>query len=183
MPWRPLIMAVGSIFLLAVAIRYGMSSHVEVKRLSDFGGHTLYLSWIILSVVLMFGRGLRCHDSKRVCLWPVTAGLVTALCVESLKYVTQLRRPDGTPDGFPSGHTTFAYALAWLLSRIYPRLGPLWFGVAVSIGWSRVEGHAHFPYQVLWGAILGTAIGWWVSRGPSVSRSDLTPETKQKTQA
>ena len=89
-------------------------------------------------------------------------------------------RPDGAPSGLPSGHTTFAFPRAGLLTQAFPRGTPLWFAVAIAIGWSRVEGHAHFPYQVLCGAFLGTAVGWLIShkiaRPPSGAR--LAPETK-----
>ncbi len=114
-----------------------------------------------LALVLLLWRGAR--GPKRLLWWPLLVAVLTPLCVEGLKRATRLPRPDGDPSGFPSGHTTFAFALAWLLMQSYPRLAPLWFAVAISIGWSRVEGHAHFPYQVLWGAFLGTVIGWGIS--------------------
>jgi len=84
--------------------------------------------------------------------------------VEVLKRATGLPRPDGDPTGFPSGHTTFSFAIAWLLTQTNPKLAPLWYAVAVAIGWSRVEGDAHFPYQVLCGAVLGTLLAWGISR-------------------
>ena len=123
----------------------------------DFCSHTLYQSLVGLALVLLLWRGAQ---GEKYCFWWV--GLTTALtplCVEGLKQWTRLPRPDGEPTGFPSGHTTFAFALAWLLMQAYPRVTPLWFAAAVTIGWSRVEGHAHFPYQVLCGAFLGTVIG------------------------
>ncbi|MBV9863921.1 MAG: phosphatase PAP2 family protein [Abitibacteriaceae bacterium] len=65
-----------------------------------------------------------------------------------------------TMSGFPSGHATFAFGLAWLIYQRYPRLAPLWFALAVLIGWSRVEVHAHYTYQVLGGAIIGSFLAW-----------------------
>ena len=97
-------------------------------------------------------------------VWGLLAvSLLSALCVEGLKRATGLPRPDGEPTGFPSGHTTVVFALARLLAQASPRLAPLGYGIAVSVGWSRVEGHAHFPYQVLCGALLGTVIGGGVT--------------------
>ena len=138
----------------------------------DFGSHTLYQSFLGLALVLLVWRGV--HGLKRLLWWPPLVAVLTPLCVEGLKRATRLPRPDGDPSGFPSGHTTFAFALAWLLMQSYPRLAPLWFAVAIAIGWSRVEGHAHFPYQVLCGAFFGTIIGWGIShkiaRPPSGAR-------------
>jgi membrane-associated phospholipid phosphatase len=128
---------------------------------SDFGSHTLYQSFIGLALVLLLWRGTR--GQKWLLWWPLLVAVLTPLCVEGLKRATRLPRPDGDPSGFPSGHTTFAFGLAWLLTQVYPRGTPLWFAVAVAIGWSRVEGHAHFPYQVLCGAFFGTVIGWLIS--------------------
>ena len=144
----------------------------------DFCSHTLYQSLIGLALILLLGRGAR--SSRRYFWWVGLAASVTPLCVEGLKRLTRLPRPDGEPSGFPSGHTTFSFALAWLLMQAYPRGTPLWFGIAIAIGWSRVEGHAHFPYQVLCGAFLGTAVGWIIShkiaRPPSGAM--LAPVTK-----
>lgn len=111
----------------------------------------------VASVLLLaFSRVRR---DQRCLEWLLRVALATVLSVEGLKSLTGLPRPDGHPTGFPSGHTTAMFALAWLLARIHPRLSPLWFAVAVSVGWARMEGKAHFPYQVICGAILGTIIG------------------------
>ncbi len=144
----------------------------------DFCSHTLYQSFIGLALVLLVWAGVR--GRKWLLWWPASVAVLTPLLVEGLKNATRLPRPDGEPTGFPSGHTTFAFALAWLLTRAFPRLTPLWFAIAVAIGWSRVEGHAHFAYQVLCGAVFGTTIGWLISqkiaRPPSGAR--VAPVTK-----
>lgn len=59
----------------------------------------------------------------------------------------------------PSGHTSFSFAAATTLSLIYPRwyvIAPayLW---AASVGFSRLYVGAHFPSDVLAGAVIGTA--------------------------
>ena len=163
---RTLLLPLAAGLLLAFACYFGRSPRPDVHHLSDFGGHTLYQSFIGVAAVLLLWRGFR-DGPKTLLWWPPAVALGCGGCVEGLKDLTRLPRPQGDPTGFPSGHTTFAFALAWLLTRTYPRLAPLWYGVAVGIGWSRVEGNAHFPYQGLWGAALGTGIGWAVSRiGP-----------------
>ena len=161
---RPFLWPLGGGLLLAFACYHLLSPSHPVHRAGDFCSHTLYQSFIGLTIVLLLWRGFRSH-AKRLLWWPVAASLGVFLCVQILKTATRLPRPDGQRDGFPSGHTTYVFALAWLLSQTFPRLSPLWYGLAVSVGWSRVEGHAHFPYEALWGAFFGTIIGWWVSHG------------------
>jgi len=142
---------------LAAAISHPLWKIRDAQLTGDFLSHTAYQSFMWMTALLVLWRGA--HGAKRLLWWPLLAGLILPICVEGLKRATRLPRPDGDPSGFPSGHTTTSFALAWLLMRAYPRGAPLWFGLAVSIGWSRIEGHAHFPYQVLCGAFLGTLIG------------------------
>lgn len=68
-----------------------------------------------------------------------------------------------TSTSFPSNHTAAAFAMAYLVLRLYP----WWPNIAVIytmaalIGLSRVYLREHFPLDVLGGAALGT----WVSHG------------------
>lgn len=60
---------------------------------------------------------------------------------------------------FPSGHTSIAFATATSLSLVYPRWyvavpAYLWAG---AVGYSRMYVGAHYPSDVLVGAVLGTA--------------------------
>jgi len=157
-----LLKPLGAFLLLAVFTQLTWPSH-PVHRVGDFGSHTLYQSFIGLAAALLIWRGLRAGP-RLLLWWPPAVAVGCGLCVEALKRATHLPRPDGDPTGFPSGHTTFSFALAWLLTRTHPKLATLWYAVAVAIGWSRVEGDAHFPYQVLCGAALGTLVGWAISR-------------------
>lgn len=68
-------------------------------------------------------------------------------------------RPNGDIGGFPSGHTTHAFAMAFVLTTIFPRFGWVWYFTAGLISWSRVESLWHTPFQVTAGVFLGIAIG------------------------
>ncbi len=160
--WAALLWPFGAFLLLALCTQLTWPSHA-VHRAGDFGSHTLYQSFMGIAAALLIWRALR-TGPKRLLWWPPAVAAGTGLCVEVLKRATHLPRPDGDPTGFPSGHTTFSFAIAWLLTRTHPKLAPLWYVVAVGIGWSRVEGEAHFPYQVLCGAALGTLLAWAISR-------------------
>ncbi len=68
-----------------------------------------------------------------------------------------------TNASFPSNHTAAAFAVAYLVLRLYP----WWpnvvviYSIATLIGLSRVYLREHFPLDVVGGAVLGT----WVSHG------------------
>ncbi len=78
-----------------------------------------------------------------------------------------LPRPSGTDGGFPSGHTAAAVVVAWLLSeRFGAKWSPVVYAVASAIAWSRIADGAHYPYQVLAGAVLGFGVAWVLGTEP-----------------
>lgn len=169
-PFRPLFfwpLAAG--LLLALVIFPAIWPSHSIHKVGDFFSHTGYNGFIGLAAGLLLWRGLRAGP-RLAAWWLLADSLLTPLCVEGLKAITRLPRPvdqDGHVglNGFPSGHTTYSFALAWLLTQIHPRLAPLWYLWAVTIGWSRIEGGAHFRYQVLVGAALGTGVAWAITHG------------------
>ncbi len=97
-------------------------------------------------------------------------------------------RPDGSPGGFPSGHATHSFAMAFLLTMLFPRFALLWYSSAVAISWSRIETFAHSGGQVAVGVILGVSIGWimvarWLQRHAAVLQATpahLEPATSER---
>jgi membrane-associated phospholipid phosphatase len=79
---------------------------------------------------------------------------------------------------WPSGHTTLAFASAVFLASVYGDYHPdstsryyVWGGAlltAAAVGFMRFEAGAHFPTDILSGALLGSTLGWLV---PFVHRS------------
>ncbi len=64
---------------------------------------------------------------------------------------------------FPSGHTVTAFAVAAALNVLYPK--KLWwlYGLAAYAGLTRVYVGAHFPSDVLAGALAGALTGFAVA--------------------
>ena len=56
---------------------------------------------------------------------------------------------------FPSSHATNIFAQAALFSFTYRRFTPLFAFLALLVGYSRVYVGVHFPFDVLFGAVVG----------------------------
>ena len=126
----------------------------------------IYQAYIIISIGLLLNPLTRKRWTRPIGWWALDVSICTLLISQSLKLAVRAPRPSGTGSlsGFPSGHTMFAFALAWLVLQIHPRLGPVWFAIAVAVGWSRVDTQAHFTYQVLCGAAFGTLLGLLITQ-------------------
>jgi undecaprenyl-diphosphatase len=63
-----------------------------------------------------------------------------------------------TDPAFPSGHAATSFAGATMLSAFAPRYRVVFFLLAAGIAFSRVYVGVHWPFDVLAGAALGTAL-------------------------
>ena len=135
--------------------------------------------WIALALVLAIVW-------RRPWLFVLVAGAdaVADLLAGGLKVVTDVERPayryaeprplvhvphDGS---FPSGHTSTSFACATILTLAFPRAAPGFFLLALAIGFSRIYVGAHYPLDVVGGAVLGILIAVALSRALRVSSAD-----------
>jgi undecaprenyl-diphosphatase len=65
---------------------------------------------------------------------------------------------------FPSGHTGSSFASAWILSTVWPGRSPVFYAIASTVGLSRIYVGAHYPGDVVSGALLGTMLSEAVRR-------------------
>ncbi len=68
---------------------------------------------------------------------------------------------------FPSAHTATAFGLAMGLSRLYPQGRTLFLIFAILAGLQRIVAQAHFPTDVVVGAMVGILIGSLLQRDGS----------------
>ena len=132
--------------------------------------------WIWL-LGLVLARMLGVSDSKRAFQLAVPCVLGATSMVEwPIKSVFRRRRPfidvvralviGRRPDGwsFPSGHTAAAFSGAWIVSTVWPKRAPIFFGLASCVGFSRIYVGAHYPGDVFSGAALGMALAELIRR-------------------
>ncbi|MEZ5289376.1 MAG: phosphatase PAP2 family protein, partial [Vicinamibacterales bacterium] len=122
--------------------------------------------------------------ARRMAAWRVglSVGLAFVLVDGVIKPVVARERPfeamadvrliDQRPmtASFPSGHAAEAFAGALALGRLFPTVRVVWWAAAVLVAASRVYVGAHYPTDVVFGALIGLAIGWFVLGGRAVPR-------------
>ena len=89
------------------------------------------------------------------------ATTVEVAIVQSMKYITQRERPDGSDNlSFPSGHAADAFTVAAVFSHYYGwKWGVPLYAAAGFVAVSRVEKGKHWPTDVAAGATIGLLAG------------------------
>lgn len=102
--------------------------------------------WYPQALSILLAAGVICQVIKRC--YPKTrpAGQLDSIHVVGRRL---------TAGSFPSGHTATSFGLAVILSHHAPAYSPLFFLAAFLIGWTRMYIGAHFPFDVLFGCIIG----------------------------
>lgn len=136
----------------------------SITHLGDAG-----IFWILLALVLaVFKRTRKCGI---IMLLALAAGFVIGNL--ALKNIIARDRPFiqdpvlqnflliSPPSGFscPSGHTLASFESATVIFLFSKKWGIPAFILAAMIGFSRIYLNVHFPSDVLFGLVLGIAIG------------------------
>lgn len=171
--------------LLALSLLWSRGQRVDAWVFLYFnvrGTRPLWLDWIMLGITEL-GNGLAALvialvlffvRENRLAYELILGTLTLWLVVELMKSIAHRSRPfvrltqtrivgyRASGLSFPSGHTSQAFFLATLLVQLYHvSLGVviLLYIVAVAVGITRMYVGAHYPRDVLAGAILGTVWG------------------------
>lgn len=181
--WRLFACAWLAAFVLALCIDRAVASTLAphffamkvnpVLRAIEYGGRT----WVLLGVVALL---VLVHPRRwRAAAFVFTSCLVGAVICTVLKWAVGRTRPvadmaidvrpfdfdffrGGLPGlfeqrnlCFPSGHATQVFALAACLALLYPRGRHAWFALALVVSLQRVAELAHYPSDVVGGALIG----------------------------
>lgn len=176
-----------SLVLPGIFILYGFSARLspEIRSIDftikrevwDNNPHSLvtidnYLQYTPAATVYalnLFGIKGKNNLLDRTMIYVLTNS-ISELSVQSLKFISKIKRPDGSADNsFPSGHTATAFAAAEFLRQEYKDVSS-WYGfagytVASLTGYLRIYNNRHWFSDVIEGAgigILSTQFAYWL---------------------
>ena len=133
-----------------------LTQALDYKKLSDV---------IVISLpIAALGFTIYLNDKEGI--WEFSRAMGTNLLVTSeLKYTIPAIRPDGGSHSFPSGHTSIAFTSAAYIHRRYNLSHAIpMYALSTLTAYSRVRARKHYLRDVAAGAVLGTGIGYWMSK-------------------
>lgn len=140
------------------------------KKITQYGESTFYLIGFALGFLIFRFIWIKpVWESRSLFLFGSIAfsGIVTNI----IKVIAGRHRPselfqeglygfdffhiERAMTSFPSGHTTTAFALAMAITYLWPRSGIVMWIFAILIGISRLAIGAHYPSDIMAGAVVG----------------------------
>ena len=147
------------------------SDSTPARNLRKLGDFAQMSGPVVGTLVGIHGWAADNDKSKETAYLSYETFLWAGAIESTVKYVVGRERPFKTANSysfipfsgnysFPSGHTTEAFAAATVFSEQYPH----WYvyvpsyGIAASVGYSRLYANQHWFSDVVAGAIIGTSV-------------------------
>ena len=152
--------------LATIALAFATPAHAgrdDWDKASDFALYSLWTAGAVAPFAYRDkGKLVDKEGLYRVAGTFVLSQTMTTVLKETIKE----ERPDGSDfKSFPSGHTSQSFAVAGSLHRRYGwEIGLPAHAVATFVGVARVKAHKHHVRDVIFGAAIGEASAWIVSR-------------------
>ena len=124
--------------------------------------------WIVLAAVLLLRKKERWFGVSvaialildLICCNLILKPLVDRVRPFAVNTAVELLTAPPLDASFPSGHTAASFAAVFALKASGSRLWKPALVLAVVIAFSRLYLYVHWPSDVLFGAVLGTALGY-----------------------
>jgi len=151
-------------------------NELEIHRLFGYldpfinfagNGATLIVAASVLYAAGSFFSQKMCRVGKSLLIGLLSSGIM----VQVMKHLIGRARPRLTADplfigpsfrsgydSFPSGHAAVIFCLAYILSLHFPRCRIVFYMFASIVALNRVEDFAHFPSDILAGAVIGLIV-------------------------
>jgi membrane-associated phospholipid phosphatase len=124
------------------------------EDISDVGVYGL------IGTALLLPSARKDWDGLQQAAYSIGSGAAVALVGKTL--IDSERPDESDDDSFPSGHTTNAFSSATTLHRRYGwKTGLPAYAIATITGVARERARKHHWYDVVAGAVIGTASGWY----------------------
>jgi len=135
---------------------YGQTNGLMPHQMAKFGDY-----WGIGGELLLWSVLAASENKKQTLQYAGTAFVANGLLTYGLKFGVGRYRPNGkNKRSFPSGHTSNSFLTATLAQNIYgSKVGIPAYILAGMTGLSRIHDNEHYLSDVIFGAVLGTAVG------------------------
>lgn len=106
----------------------------------------------------------------------IRAQMLNMVTTRVVKIAVDRTRPSGGGHAFPSGHTSATFTTAGVLHRHFGwKAGIPAYAAAGFVGLSRVADRSHWVSDTVFGAAMGVAAAWSVTRGHHNNTWTITP--------
>jgi membrane-associated phospholipid phosphatase len=106
----------------------------------------------------------------------IRAQMLNMVTTRALKIAVNRRRPSGGGHALPSGHASATFTTAGVVHRHFGwKAGVPAYAAASFVGLTRVRDRSHWVSDTVFGAAMGVAAAWTVTRGHDNQRWTITP--------